>query len=118
MFGLANETSMPTCRPTKRATGSVPGRLQDRLFRLCRLTECADPAKKSHSSSGLRGFKRALMLRETFATNMVASPGRGGDGAVRALLEGSSDPREYCQTASTGGGDDRTGLLSRPVRVR
>lgn len=49
-------------------------RLQDRLFRLFRLTECADPAKKGPGSSGLGGFKTALMLRGIFATNAMGLP--------------------------------------------
>lgn len=65
--------------------------LQDRLFRLFRLTTCADAAKKGPSSSGLGGFKTALALRGVFASNAMGLPQIALDdhetAAVRAILE-------------------------------
>ena len=65
--------------------------LQERLVRLFQLTECADPAKKGPSSSGLGGFKTALMLREIIATNTMGLPQIALDeeetARVRAVLE-------------------------------
>ncbi|MCU1493643.1 MAG: glucose dehydrogenase [Acidimicrobiaceae bacterium] len=49
-------------------------RQQDRLVRLFEITRCADPSKKGPSSSGLGGFKTALMLRGVIATNAMALP--------------------------------------------
>jgi len=48
--------------------------IQDHLVRLFDLTACADPAKKGASSSGLGGFKTALMLRGVIAGNTMALP--------------------------------------------
>jgi 4-hydroxy-tetrahydrodipicolinate synthase len=48
--------------------------IQDRLVRLFQITACADPAKKGASSSGLGGFKTALMLRGVIAGNTMALP--------------------------------------------
>jgi 4-hydroxy-tetrahydrodipicolinate synthase len=65
--------------------------LQDRLVRLFALTSCANPAKKGPSSSGLGGFKTALMLRGVFAHNFMGLPQIPLDAdetrAVRAVLE-------------------------------
>lgn len=65
--------------------------LQDRLHRLFKLTTCADPAKKGPSSSGLGGFKTALMLRGIFDSNEMGLPQINLDdnetAAVRAILE-------------------------------
>jgi 4-hydroxy-tetrahydrodipicolinate synthase len=51
----------------------------------------ADPAKKGPSSSGLGGFKTALMLRGVIASNAMGLPQIALDpqevGAVRAVLE-------------------------------
>jgi 4-hydroxy-tetrahydrodipicolinate synthase len=47
---------------------------QERLLRVFALTACANPARKGPSSSGIGGFKTALMLRGIFATNAVALP--------------------------------------------
>jgi 4-hydroxy-tetrahydrodipicolinate synthase len=49
-------------------------RQQERLVRLFELTRCADPLKKGPSSSGLGGFKTALMLRGVITTNVMALP--------------------------------------------
>jgi 4-hydroxy-tetrahydrodipicolinate synthase len=48
--------------------------IQERLVRLFQITSCADPAKKGASSSGLGGFKTALMLRGVIAGNTMALP--------------------------------------------
>ncbi len=49
-------------------------KLQDRLGRLFEITGLASPAHKGPSSSGLGGFKTALMLRGVFATNVMGLP--------------------------------------------
>ena len=65
--------------------------LQDRLVRLFALTSCANPVKKGPSSSGLGGFKTALMLPGVFAHNFMGLPQIPLDAdetrAVRAVLE-------------------------------
>lgn len=65
-------------------------RLQERLFRLYRITTCADASRKGPSSSGLGGFKTALMLRGVFETNAMGLPHIALDetevASVRALL--------------------------------
>lgn len=64
---------------------------QARLVRLFEITTCADPAKKGASSSGLGGFKTALMLRGVIAGNTMALPQIPLDAdetkAVRTALE-------------------------------
>jgi len=47
---------------------------QDRLVRLFDITTCANPSNKGPSSSGLGGFKTALMLLGVISTNAVALP--------------------------------------------
>ena len=47
---------------------------QDQLARLFEITNCADPATKGPSSSGLGGFKTALMLRGIIADNTMGLP--------------------------------------------
>jgi 4-hydroxy-tetrahydrodipicolinate synthase len=65
--------------------------IQERLVRLFEITALADPAKKGPSSSGLGGFKTALMLRGVIASNAMGLPQIALDpqevGAVRAVLE-------------------------------
>jgi 4-hydroxy-tetrahydrodipicolinate synthase len=48
--------------------------IQDRLYRLFAITGCADPARKGPGSSGLGGFKTALMLRGVIAHNAMGLP--------------------------------------------
>jgi 4-hydroxy-tetrahydrodipicolinate synthase len=66
-------------------------RIQDRLVRLFEITACASPAKKGASSSGLGGFKTALMLRGVIAQNTMGLPQIALDAketaAVRSVLE-------------------------------
>jgi 4-hydroxy-tetrahydrodipicolinate synthase len=64
--------------------------IQARLVRIFDITACADPAKKGASSSGLGGFKTALMLRSVIASNTTALPqitlDAGEIGAVKAVM--------------------------------
>jgi 4-hydroxy-tetrahydrodipicolinate synthase len=64
--------------------------IQERLVRLFDITTCADPLKKGPSSSGLGGFKTALMLRGVIAHNVMGLPQIPLDAAevaaVRAVL--------------------------------
>lgn len=64
--------------------------IQERLVRLFDITTCADPLKKGPSSSGLGGFKTALMLRGVIAHNAMGLPQIPLDAeevaAVRAVL--------------------------------
>jgi 4-hydroxy-tetrahydrodipicolinate synthase len=64
--------------------------IQDRLVRLFDITNRADPAKKGPSSSGLGGFKTALMLRGVIAGNAMGLPQIALDteeiAAVKAVL--------------------------------
>jgi 4-hydroxy-tetrahydrodipicolinate synthase len=65
--------------------------IQDRLFQLFDITNCANPALKGRSSSGLGGFKTALMLRGVIAHNTMGLPLIALDqqetAAVRRILE-------------------------------
>ncbi len=65
--------------------------IQESLMRLFEITACADPATKGPSSSGLGGFKTALMLRGVIASNAMALPqialAPAEVEAVRAVLE-------------------------------
>jgi 4-hydroxy-tetrahydrodipicolinate synthase len=65
--------------------------MQERLVRLFELTNCGDPARKGPSSSGLGGFKTALMLRGVIAHNAMGLPQIPLDSneiaGVRAVLE-------------------------------
>jgi 4-hydroxy-tetrahydrodipicolinate synthase len=64
--------------------------IQDRLVRLFDLTKCGDPTQKGPSSSGLGGFKTALMLRGVIAGNAMGLPqiplGPEETAAVKAVL--------------------------------
>jgi 4-hydroxy-tetrahydrodipicolinate synthase len=64
--------------------------IQDRLVRVFEVTNRADPVKKGPSSSGLGGFKTALMLRGIIADNAMGLPQIRLDeqevAAVRAVL--------------------------------
>ncbi len=64
--------------------------IQDRLVRVFDITNRADPAKKGPSSSGLGGFKTALMLRGVISGNAMGLPQIALDAdetdAVRAVL--------------------------------
>jgi len=65
--------------------------VQDGLVRLFEITNRADPANKGPSSSGLGGFKTALMLRGVISSNAMGLPQIPLDAdetaAVRAVLE-------------------------------
>jgi 4-hydroxy-tetrahydrodipicolinate synthase len=78
-------------RSCRRGDWETARRQQERLFRLFALTSCGDPARKGPSSSGIGGFKSALMLRGVIATNAVGMPQVQLDerevGQVRSILE-------------------------------
>jgi 4-hydroxy-tetrahydrodipicolinate synthase len=65
--------------------------MQDKLARLFDITSCGDPALKGPSSSGLGGFKTALMLRGVIADNAMGLPqvrlSPDEVAAVRSVLE-------------------------------
>ena len=94
--------------------------MQERLVRLFEITNCADLAHKGLSSSGLGGFKTALMLRGVIAHNAMGLPqiplegpeiaavravlerGEGLDLAVRVLRHGGCGPSPGCRPAPIG----------------
>ena len=60
-----------TCRSGDWAKARL---MQERLVRVFEITNCADVTRKGPSSSGLGGFKTALMLRGVIAHNAMGLP--------------------------------------------
>lgn len=91
--GLANVDPhgyVELVRSCRDEAWSTARQQQERLVRLFAVTACANAATKGQSSSGLGGFKTALMLRGVIATNATALPMVALDddevGRVKAVL--------------------------------